>query len=132
MREQSKRLGLPVAITAALLERRTDGVVVYRGLLDDLAEAGVTGDARRTIAGILAVSLEPAQALRRWSEAKGELIALGLEGSYADIAAAFGASDPRGPRQFALAYAAQRQALARSSIDDADRFAPELAHDGTS
>ena len=34
-------------------------------------------------------------------------------------------------RRFALAYAAQRQALARSKIDDADRFAPELAHEGT-
>ncbi len=132
VREQSKRLGLPVAITAALLERRTDGVAVYNGLLDELAEAGVTGDARRTIAGILAVSLEPAQALRRWTESRVELAALGLEGSYADIAAAFGASDPRGSREFALAYAAQRQALARSSIDDADRFAPELAHAGTS
>ncbi|NNC41502.1 MAG: TPM domain-containing protein, partial [Acidimicrobiia bacterium] len=128
VRKQSKRLGLPVAITAALLERRTDGVAVYHGLLDDLAETGVTGDTRRTIAGILAVSLEPAQALRRWTEARGELAQLGLEGSYADIAAAFGASDRRGPRTFALAYAAQRQALARSSIDDADRFAPELAH----
>lgn len=132
VREQSKRLGLPVAITAALLERRTDGVAVYTELLDQLAETGVTGDARRTIAGILAVSLEPAQALRRWTESRAELAALGLEGSYADIAAAFGASDPRGSREFALAYAAQRQALARSSIDDADRFAPELAHAGTS
>ncbi len=132
VREESKRLGLPVAITAALLERRTDGVAVYHELLDELAEAGMTGDTRRTIAGILAVSLEPAQALRRWTEAREELAALGLEGSYADIAAAFGASDPRGPREFALAYAAQRQALARSSIEDADRFAPELAHAGTS
>ena len=110
----------------------TDGVAVYTELLDQLAETGVTGDARRTIAGILAVSLEPAQALRRWTESRAELAALGLEGSYADIAAAFGASDPRGSREFALAYAAQRQALARSSIDDADRFAPELAHAGTS
>ena len=42
-----------------------------------------------------------------------------------------GAADPRGPETFALAYAAQRQALARSKIDDADRFAPELAHEGT-
>jgi hypothetical protein len=47
------------------------------------------------------------------------------------VAAAFGASDPRGARVFALSYAAQRQALARSTIDDADRFAPELAHEGT-
>lgn len=132
VREQAKRLGLPVAITAALLERRTDGVAVYQELLDELARLEVTGDARRTIAGILAVSLEPAQAVRRWREARDELALLGLEGSYADIAAAFGASDPRGPRAFALAYAAQRQALSRSSIDDADRFAPELAHAGTS
>ncbi len=132
VREQSKRLGLPVAITAALLERRTDGVAVYHGLLEELADVGMTGDSRRTIAGILAVSLEPAQALRRWQEARSELATLGLEGSYADIAAAFGASDHRGPRAFALAYAAQRQALSRSTIDDADRFAPELAHSGTS
>ena len=43
----------------------------------------------------------------------------------------FGASDRRGPRRFALAYAAQRQALAASTVDGVDRFAPELAHDGT-
>ncbi|MDH5373789.1 MAG: TPM domain-containing protein, partial [Acidimicrobiia bacterium] len=132
VREQSKRLGLPVAITAALLERRSDGAEVFHTLLDELVESGVTGDTSRTVAGILAISLEPAQALRRWTEARAELATLGLEGSYADIAAAFGASDSRGPREFALAYAAQRQALARSSIDDADRFAPELAHAGTS
>jgi hypothetical protein len=77
------------------------------------------------------MSLEPAQALRRWLEAKDALEKLGLRGTYADVAAAFGASDPRGPRRFALAYAAQRAALAASTIDDADRFAPELAHEGT-
>ena len=66
-----------------------------------------------------------------WQRARPSL-ELGLRGTYADVAAAFGASDPRGPRAFALAYAAQRQALATSSIDDADRFAPELAHAGTS
>ena len=94
-------------------------------------DAGVKGDTRRTIAAVLAISLEPAQAVRRWTEAREALAALGLIGAYADVAAAFGASDPRGPRTFALAYAAQRQALSRSTIDDADRFAPELAHDGT-
>jgi hypothetical protein len=93
---------------------------------------GITGDSRRTIAAILAISLEPAQAERRWLEARQALSDLGLQGSYADVAAAFGASDPRGPREFAIAYAAQRQALARSRIKDADRFAPELAHEGTS
>lgn len=132
VRAEAKRLGLPVAITTALLRRRDDGPAVYQELLDDLAAQGVTGDTRQTIAGILAVSLEPAQALRRWFAARQALATLGLEGTYADVAAAFGASDPRGPRTFALAYAAQRQALARSEIDDADRFAPELAHEGTS
>ncbi|NIR59736.1 MAG: hypothetical protein GWO02_09535, partial [Gammaproteobacteria bacterium] len=121
-----------MAITAALLRRRDDGPVVYRALADELAGHGVKGETRRTIAGILAISLEPALATRRWLEARAALTALGLEGSYADVAAAFGASDPRGPRVFALAYAAQRQSLARSTIDDADRFAPELAHEGTS
>ena len=101
-------------------------------LADQLAGEGVKGDNRRTIAAVLAISLEPAQAMRRWVEARQALAALGVVGAYADVAAAFGASDPRGPRAFALAYAAQRQALSRSSIDDADRFAPELAHDGTS
>src|SRR5690606_29309711 len=78
----------------------------------------------RTIAAVLALSLEPSQAMRRWQEARQALADLGLTGSYADVAAAFGASDPRGPREFALAYAAQRQELARSSVKDAERFAP--------
>ncbi len=131
IRSEAKRLGLPISLTAALLRRRDDGPDIYRSLADQLASTGVKGDNRRTIAAVLAISLEPAQAIRRWSEARQALAALGLTGAYADVAAAFGASDPRGPRTFALAYAAQRQALNRSSIDDADRFAPELAHAGT-
>ncbi|MCZ6460990.1 MAG: TPM domain-containing protein [Actinobacteria bacterium] len=130
VRTQSKRLNLPVSITAALLDRRDDGVEVYTQLRDELVEH-VDSDAARTIAGVLAISLEPTQAMRRWLEAREALHSLGLEGSYADVAAAFGASDPRGPRDFALAYAAQRRALEHSSINDADRFAPELAHAGT-
>jgi len=132
IRSEARRLGLPVSITTALLRRRDDGPQVYLALADELAKEGLTGDTRKTIAGILAVSLEPAQAMRRWLDARQALAALGLQGAYADVAAAFGASDPRGPRTFALAYAAQRQALARSDIADADRFAPELAHEGTS
>jgi uncharacterized membrane protein YgcG len=132
IRSKAERLGLPVGLTAALLRARADGVAVYEELAVSLVEHGITGDSRRTIAAILAISLEPAQAERRWLEARRALSDLGLEGSYADVAAAFGASDPRGPREFALAYAAQRQALARSRIKDADRFAPELAHEGTS
>jgi hypothetical protein len=131
IRTEADRLGLPISLTAALLRRRDDGPEIYRELADQLAGAGVKGDTRRTIAAVLAVSLEPAQAMRRWAEARQALAALGLVGAYADVAAAFGASDPRGPRTFALAYAAQRQALSRSTIDDADRFAPELAHAGT-
>ncbi len=131
IRSEADRLGLPISLTAALLRRRDDGPEIYRGLADQLAASGIKGDNRRTIAAVLAISLEPAQAIRRWSEARQALAALGLVGAYADVAAAFGASDPRGPRTFALAYAAQRQALSRSTIDDADRFAPELAHDGT-
>jgi len=131
VRDESRRLGLPVSITAALLDRTSNGPEVYQELVDELATHEVTGDTRKTVAGILAISLEPAQAVRRWLAARDALAGLGLEGAYADVAAAFGASDPRGPRAFALAYAAQRQALARSTIDDADRFAPELAHDGT-
>ncbi len=131
VRAEADRLGLPVSLTAALIRRRDDGPDLYRALADQLATSGVKGDNRRTIAAVLAISLEPAQAIRRWSEARQALAALGLVGAYADVAAAFGASDPRGPRTFALAYAAQRQALSRSTIDDADRFAPELAHDGT-
>lgn len=132
IRARADRLGLPVGLTAALLRARADGVAVYEQLAADLVDHGITGDSRRTIAAILAISLEPAQAQRRWLEARQALSDLGLQGSYADVAAAFGASDPRGPREFAIAYAAQRQALARSSIRDADRFAPELAHQGTS
>ena len=132
IRAKAERLGLPVGLTAALLRARADGVDVYEQLAVNLVEHGITGDSRRTIAAILAISLEPAQAERRWLEARQALSDLGLEGSYADVAAAFGASDPRGSREFAIAYAAQRQALARSSIKDADRFAPELAHQGTS
>ncbi len=132
VRDAADQRGIPVSIAAALLRRRDDGFAVFRELERELTRHGVDTDIGRTIAGILAVSLEPAQALRRWLEARAALGALGLEGSYADVAAAFGASDPRGPREFALAYAAQRQSLARSGIDDADRFAAELAHAGTS
>ena len=132
VRAEATRLGLPVSITTALLRRRDDGPEIYQGLLRELANEGVEGDTRRTVAGILAVSLEPSQAVIRWLEARKALADLGLDGAYADVASAFGASDHRGPRKFALAYAAQRQALARSEIEGADRFAPELAHDGTS
>lgn len=131
VRAEATRLGLPVSITTALLRRRDDGPEVYEGLLRELADEGIEGDTRRTVAGILAVSLEPSQATLRWLEARKALADLGLDGAYADVAAAFGASDHRGPRMFALAYAAQRQALARSQVEGADRFAPELAHDGT-
>ncbi|MFO7549494.1 MAG: TPM domain-containing protein [Acidimicrobiia bacterium] len=130
-RQEADALGLPVSIAAALVRRGDRAIAAYRELLEELAGEDVVADGRRTIAAVLALSLEPAQALRRWQEARAALDAVGLEGSYADVAAAFGASDPRGPRAFALAYAAQRQALARSSIDDADRYAPELAHAGT-
>jgi hypothetical protein len=132
IRSKAERLGLPVGLTAALLRARADGVAVYEQLAVNLVDHGITGDSRRTIAAILAISLEPAQAERRWLDARQALSDLGLQGSYADVAAAFGASDPRGSRGFAIAYAAQRQALARSRIKDADRFAPELAHQGTS
>jgi hypothetical protein len=132
IRAKAERLGLPVGLTAALLRTRADGVAVYEQLAANLVNHGISGDSRRTIAAILAISLEPAQAERRWLDARQALSDLGLQGTYADVAAAFGASDPRGPREFAIAYAAQRQALARSSIKDADRFAPELAHEGTS
>ena len=131
IRKEARRLDLPVAITAALTNRRDDGAEVYLELRDQLTQH-VDSDTARTIAGVLAVSLEPSQAMRRWIKAREALLGLGLEGSYADVAAAFGASDPRGPQQFALAYAAQRRALEASSINDIDRFAPELAHAGTS
>ncbi len=132
VRQYADGEGIPVAIVAALMRNRDDGIAVYKSLERELIAHDIKGDTRRTIAGILAASLEPAQAERRWVDARKALGDLGLVGSYADIAAAFGASDARGPRKFALAYAAQRQALSRSTIDDADRFAPELAHTGTS
>jgi TPM domain len=131
VRNEARRLGLPVAITAALIGRRDNGAEVYLALRDELTKH-VDTETAKTIAGVLAISMEPAQAMRRWLEARDALHSLGLEGSYADVAAAFGASDPRGPREFALAYAAQRRALEASTINDADRFAPELAHAGTS
>jgi hypothetical protein len=131
IRPITRRLGLPISITAALLDRRDDGPEAFEQLHEQLA-AYTSGDTSRTIAGVRAMSLEPARAMSRWLEARQALHDLGLVGSYADVAAAFGASDPRGPKAFALAYAAQRRALADSSIDDADRFAPELAHAGTS
>ena len=130
-REVTHALGLPISITAGLMSRKDDGPEVYEHLRDELAEY-TADDSAKTIAGVLAMSLEPSQAMRRWLEARQALHDLGLVGSYADVAAAFGASDPRGPRRFALAYATQRQALSSSTIDDADRFAPELAHAGTS
>ncbi len=133
VRQASQRMSIPVSIAAALLRRRDDGVEVFTHLLDELTSHDIdAADTRRTIAGVLAISLEPAQAVRRWIAARDALGALELKGTYADVAAAFGASDARGPKAFALSYAAQRQALARSEIDDADRFAPELAHEGTS
>ncbi len=131
VRSEAKRLDLPVSITAGLLRRRDDGPEVFEALRDELA-SHVSSSSAKTIAGILAMSLEPSQALRRWLAAREALENMGLLGTYADVAAAFGASDPRGPRAFALSYAAQRSALAKSGIDDADRFAPELAHAGTS
>ena len=131
VRQEARRLDLPVAITAALINRRDDGAAVYLQLREQLAQH-VDTETAKTIAGVLAISLEPSQAMRRWLDAREALRSLGLEGSYADVAAAFGASDPRGSQQFALAYAAQRRALEASSINDADRFAPELAHAGTS
>jgi hypothetical protein len=124
-------LGLPIAVAIALRERRDDGPEVYRSLLARVAgEAG--GEDAKVIAGVLAVSLEPPLAFDRWSETRRALAALGLSGSYADVAAAFGASDPRGPRAFALAYAAQRSALEDAGYSSLTRYAPELAHAGTS
>ncbi len=131
VREEADRLGLPISITAALLRAGDRSIASFGSLEHELAGLGVKGETKRTIAALLAISLEPAQAMRRWIDARQALADLGLSGSYADVAAAFGASDPRGPKAFALAYAAQRQALARSTIEDADRFAPELAHEGT-
>jgi uncharacterized membrane protein YgcG len=131
IRRQADRLGIPVSIAAALTRAGDRAVSTYQGLAEELERSDVETSDRRTIAAVLALSLEPAQAMRKWTETRQELSKLGLTGSYADVAAAFGASDPRGPRQFALAYAAQRQELARSTIEDADRYAPELAHAGT-
>jgi hypothetical protein len=124
-------LGLPIAVAVALARRRDDGPAVYRRLLDSVLGEAEGPDAR-VIAGILAISLEPALAIERWRETRVALAALGLSGAYADVAAAFGASDPRGPRAFALAYAAQRSAMEDAGLDDLTRYAPELAHAGTS
>ena len=132
VRQLALQLGLPVSITVALMRRRDDGVAVYQQILAELSSHGVAGDTRRTVAGVLALSLEPSRAVDRWTEAHEALQALGLSGAYAEVAAAFGASDARGPRAFALAYAAQRRALDRADLKDAERFAPELAHEGTS
>ena len=131
-RNAADALELPVAIAVALTRQGHRSVRAFNQIQEQLVDEGVTGDDRRTISALLALSLEPSVALERWFEARQALHALGLGGAYADVAAAFGASDPRGPRAFALSYAAQRQALARSGIEDADRFAPELAHAGTS
>src|SRR5690606_1977088 len=131
IRAVADRLGIPVSIAAALSRAGDRAIDTYQELVDELAKVDVASADIRTIAAVLALSLEPSQAMRRWREAREALADLGLTGSYADVAAAFGASDPRGPREFALAYAAQRQELARSSVQDAERYAPELAHAGT-
>ncbi|MCJ7725408.1 MAG: TPM domain-containing protein, partial [Acidimicrobiia bacterium] len=88
VRKASRRLSLPISITAALLRRRDDGPEVYQALLDELAGAGMDADTLPTVAGVLAISLEPAQAVRRWLEARAALSDLGLTGAYADVAAA--------------------------------------------
>lgn len=129
---QAAKLGIPVSIAAALLRRKDEGIRAYRGILDRVLTTDIPAERATTIAGILAISLEPAIAVDNWHAARTALGDLGLTGSYADVAAAFGASDPRGPRAFALAYVAQRQALIDEGVEDADRFAPELAHAGTS
>ncbi|MDH3193322.1 MAG: TPM domain-containing protein, partial [Acidimicrobiia bacterium] len=131
VRAQADSLNLPVAIAAALLDRGDRAIAAFHELTDGLAAQGLDTDTRKTVAALLAISLESSVALRKWTEAREALAKLGLAGAYADVAAAFGASDPRGPRAFAVAYAAQRQALARGGIEDADRYAPELAHSGT-
>ena len=97
VRERAGRSGLPVSVAAALLRRGDRAIEDHDRLTQEITAAGVTGDAIRTVAAVLALSLEPAQALRRWTEARQALASVGLEGSYADVAAAFGASDPRGP-----------------------------------
>jgi uncharacterized membrane protein YgcG len=131
VREMADGIGIPIAVAVALRERRDDGPVVYQRILDEISRHADTTDVG-VIAGILAVSLEPAIAVTRWLESRTVLASLGLVGSYADVAAAFGASDPRGPRAFALAYAAQRSALEQAHLGDLTRYAPELAHAGTS
>ena len=83
VRKRATDLGLPVSITAALLRSSDDGVAVFQEVLGELPIEGATSDARRTIAAILAVSLEPAQAVRRWVEAREMLAGLGMQGSYA-------------------------------------------------
>ena len=131
VREVADGLGIPIAVAVALRQRRDDGSQVYQRLLDEISRHADAADVR-VIAGVLAVSLEPAVAMTRWIESRTALASLGLVGSYADVAAAFGASDPRGPRAFALAYAAQRSALEHAQLGDLTRYAPELAHAGTS
>jgi len=132
VRAQAAKLGIPVSIAAALLRRKDEGIRAYEGILDRMLTTDIPPDRATTIAGLLAISLEPAVAVDNWQAARKALGDLGLTGSYADVAAAFGASDPRGPRAFALAYVAQRRALIDEGVEDADRFAPELAHAGTS
>ena len=127
----AKKVGLPVSIAVALTRRRDDGIEVYRDLLGRLDDVASDEDAK-VIAGVLAMSLEPSVALEAWRETRAALGALGLHGSYADVAAAFGASDPRGPYAFALAFAAQRAELEEAGYASLTRYAPELAHAGTS
>ena len=59
-----------MSIAVSLLDRRDDGVEVFLDLQRELARHEVADSSRPTIAGILAVSLEPAQALRRWLVAR--------------------------------------------------------------
>ncbi len=131
VRAEADRLNLPVAIAAALLDRGDRAIDAFNQLFSEVASEGLATETGRTVAALLAISLEPSVALRKWREARDAMARLGLSGVYADVAAAFGASDPRGPRAFAVAYAAQRQALARGGIVDVDRYAPELAHGAT-
>ncbi|MGI9643588.1 MAG: hypothetical protein ACR2N9_12540, partial [Acidimicrobiia bacterium] len=128
---EAKGLGLPVSIALALQRRRDDGVEVYRSLLGQVLTVA-EGDNAKVIAGVLAMSLEPSVAYERWIATRNALSSLGLKGAYVDVAAAFGASDPRGPDAFALAYAAQRSALEDSGYEKLTRYAPEMAHAGTS
>jgi len=131
VQREAKGLGLPVSIALALQRRKDDGIEVYRNLLDDVL-AQASGPDAEVIAGVLAMSLEPSVAYERWITTRNALTSLGLEGSYVDVAAAFGASDPRGPDAFALAYAAQRSALEDRGYENLTRYAPEMAHTGTS